>query len=221
MSQEGATSQSTGSLHDFEPSPERPHRYQVENPTAADIAAAANKDTYPRRFGLNRMVAYLEYHTRYRPQGRFYKYIDPDFFVGNRNPKYRNPPFHLTGEKHGLEAFRKWWCALPNTIPERKYLHGQLRDVISALSLDDIPLAIALLDDINLAIGPDQNVSAHVKRELVEDLEQAMFPSMWDFMNPSTRPAIPWEPAPPSNSGTSLTISGTGISGTSITITST
>ena len=218
MTEQGATSQSTGSLHPFEPSPEKPHRYQVENPTAADIAAAANKDTYPRKFYLGGVSAYLEYHTRYRPQGNFYKHVHSDMFVGNRDPKYRNPPFHLTGEQSGLDAFRKWWCALPNTVPERKYLHGQLRDVISALSLDDIPLAVALLADINLATSPDHSVADHVKRNLVEDLEAAMFPEMWDFMDPKTRPAIPWEPAPPTTSGTN---SGTSISGTSITITQT
>lgn len=214
MEQNGATSQSTGSLHPHEPSPSRPHRYQVNNPTAADIAAAANSDTYPRFFGLGYMIAYLEYHTRYRPQAEFYTHYQDIQFTGNRNPKYRNPPFFLTGEDHGLEAFRKWWCQLPNTIAERKYLHGQLRDVISALSLDDIPLAIALLADINLAVGPNSAVASDVKGRLVEALEAAMFPKMWDFMNPETRPAIPWSPAP-TNSGTN---SGTSISGTSVTI---
>ena len=160
------------------------------------------------------MVAYLEYHTRYRPQSTFFKYVPDEKFIGNRNPKYRNPPFHLTGQADGLEGFRKWWCQLPNTIAERKYLHGQLRDVISALSLDDIPLAIALLADINLAVGPNSAVASDVKGRLVEALEAAMFPRMWDFMNPETRPAIPWAPAP-TNSGTN---SGTSISGTSVTI---
>ena len=215
MTEQGATSQSTGSLHPHDPSPENPHRYQVWNPTAADIANAANKDTYPRAFELNAMVAFLEYHKRYRPEGQFYKHVPDTKFIGNRNPKYRNPPYHLTGEGDGLEAFRKWWCDLPNTIPERKYLHGQMRDVISALSLDDIPLALALLEDINLAVSPDTSVADHVKRDLTKALEGAMFPAMWDFMNPSTRPPIPWEPKAPTSSGTT---SGTSISGTTITV---
>ena len=215
MTEQGATSQSTGSLHPHDPSPETPHRYQVSNPTAADIANAANKDTYPRLFYLNAMVAYLEYHKHYRPEGQFHKYVPDTMFVGNRNLKYRNPPYHLTGRGVGLEAFREWWCDLPNTIPERKYLHGQMRDVISALSLDDIPLALALLEDINLAVSPDTSVAGHVKRDLTKALEGAMFPEMWDFMNPSTRPPIPWEPKAPTSSGTT---SGTSISGTTITV---
>lgn len=213
---DGATSQSTGSLHPHEPTAENPHVYRVSNPTAADIANAANKDTYPRVFqGNGNMVAWLTYTTRYRPRANFWsKYYSTHAFIGNRNGKYRLPRFELLDKDTGMKAFKKWWSELPNTIAERKYLHGQMRDVISALGLNDIPLALSLLGDINLAVNPDTGIADHVKRDLVKALNDAMFPEMWDYMDPETRPAMPYTPRDDlSNSGTQ--------SGTSITVTTT
>lgn len=210
---DGATSQSTGSLHPHEPTPENPHVYKVDDPTAADIANASNKDTYPRNFKPGgHMTAWLTYTTRYRPQSRFWKYQSNLVFIGNRNPKYRVPRYtFLMDQTTGMDVFKEWWCELPNTVAERKYLHGQMRDVISALALNDIPLAMSLLDDINLAVSPDTNVADHVKSDLVKALNDAMFPAMWDYMDPKTRPLIPFTPKDLSNSGT--------LSGTSITVT--
>lgn len=216
--EEMATGQATGTLFPHDATAENPHVYNVFNPTAADIAAAANKDDYPRLFGNRDMSAFLVYHTNYRPQSEFHQVSRGIFdtqFVGNRNPKYRNPRYQLTSGDDGLDIFREWWCKLPNTIAERKYLHGQLRDVLSALLINDIPLAIALLADINLATGDGSAVAEHVKLNLIKALEASMFPSMWDYMDPETRPQMPYTPQDLSNSGTS---SGTDISGTSVTV---
>ena len=213
-----ATGQATGTLFPHDATAENPHVYHVINPTAADIAAAANKDHYPRTFGRDNMDAYLVYHTNYRPQAQFYQVDDllrHAAFTGNRNPKYRNPRYEFTGGDAGIKAFREWWCKLSSTVAERKYMIGQLRDVLSALSINDIPLAIALLNDINLALDDGTAVAAHVKLDLIKALEASMFPHMWDYMDPETRPEIPYTPQGLSNSGTT---SGTDISGTSITV---
>lgn len=220
---DGATGQATGTLFLHEPTAENPHVYNVVNPTAADIAAAANKHDYPRSFLIGGGVhVHLVYHTRYRPQAQFYiveSQLRHSAFIGNRNEKYRNPRYQFTGGDAGLEAFRKWWCQLPATVAERKYMIGQLRDVMAALSINDIPLATGLLADINLSVGDGVGVASHVKRDLVKALEQSMWPHMWDYMDPDTRPYIPYTPPSPSTSGTiSGTISGTGISGTTITV---
>ena len=224
MTEEMATGQATGTLFTHEPTPENPHVYNVHNPTAADIAAAANKHDYPRQFGTDSMSAHLVYHTAYRPQASFYQVYDRlgnTAFTGNRNAKYRNPRYGFTGNDDGIKAFRKWWCQLPATVPERKYLFGQLRDVLGALSINDTPLAIALLADINLADADGRPLADHVKSNLIKALEASMWPLMWDYMDPDTRPYIPYSPRDLSNSGTtSTTISGT-ISGTTVTISAT
>ena len=224
---DGATSQSTGSLHPHEPTPENPHVYRVTNPTASDIANAANRDDYPREFTKGGyMTAWLTYTKPYRPKADWWsKYYSDWAFIGNRNPKYTVPNYLRLRGTEGIDAFKKWWAELPNTIPERKYIHGQMRGVISALSFNDIPLALSLLDDINLAVSPDHPVSDGVKRNLVKALNDAMFPAMWDYMDPKTRPPMPYTPLDDlsnsgTQSGTSITISGTGVlSGTSITLT--
>ena len=218
MEHHGATSQATGSLHLFDPTPDNPHVYQIQDPSAADIENASNKDTYPRVFNaVGHMMAWLTYTKHYRPQSQFWKHNNTLVFVGNRNPKFQVPRFEFLKRDTGMRVFKEWWCKLPNTIPERKYIHAQMRDVISALALNDIPLALSLLDDINLAVG-ETAVADHVKLDLVKALEAAMFPEMWDYMDPETRPAIPYTPPKaPSNSGTQ---SGTSISGTtSVTVT--
>lgn len=217
---DGAVGQSTGTLFEHEPTAENPHVYRVENPTAADIAAAANKNDHPRYFyGSGNMSAWLVYHTRYRPQSNYsivYAQLDHSAFIGNRNQKYRNPRYAFTQNDDGFDAFCQWWCQLPATVAERKYLFGQLRDVRGALSLNDVPLAIALLGDINLADADGRPLASHVKAGLIKALEASMFPEMWDYMDPDTRPYIPFAPKVPTNS---LTISSTIVgSGTSITI---
>ena len=223
MTDQGATSQSSGSLHRHEPTAEHPHAYLVWDPTKADIDNAANSETYPRYFGVSSvgngyMVAFLLYHKKYRPQSRFDKhnYRSSVRFIGNRNAKYRLPAYHHhDADDYAMDAFRKWWCQLPNTVAERKYLFGQVKQVLEALHLNDVPLAIALLQDVNLAVSDQKHISLHVKSELITALEQSMFPRMWDYMDPATRPTIPYIPPDLSNSGT---ISGT-LSGTSITVT--
>lgn len=205
-----ASANATLTLYSFDASPERPHLYDVHNPTRADVENAANGDDYPRTFwGNGNMSAFLVYHKNYRPEAMFHMVKPRTAFVGNRNPKYRNPAPNWADIDAGLQAFRHWWSEMPNTIPERKYLFGQLRDVLAALSIGDIPLALGLLEDLNLAVA-ENTFAVNVKQRLVKALNDAMFPRMWDWMDPETRPPMPYAFPEPTNSGTnSGTQSGT------------
>ena len=109
-----------------------------------------------------------------------------------------------------LMAFRKWWCQLPSTVPERKYMFGQLRDVISALALGDAPLALSLLSDVNLATSDGTHIASHVKQSLADAIESR---TPWDYRDPKTRGNVCRTSFPEdrvTNSGTtSLTVSQT------------
>ena len=212
----GAELNFTGTIHPFPATPSRPHIYEVHGPTKADVDNAANSDDYPRTLSddgqFGGMTAWLRYETgNYRPQGRqFHNHnggrLETEAFTGNRNPKYNSIRYTLMRSDDALDAFRRWWCQLPTTVAERKYMHTQLRDVISALLIGDTTMALSLLGDVNLAVSERNSVAEHVKRDLITALEATL---PWDYQDPDTRGPFPytWPEDRVTNSGTSITIS--------------
>ena len=193
-----AVSQSTGTIPGFTPSEERPFQFIVDNPTRADVDNAFNKDNYPRRFhGDNQMDAYLKYSKVYDPVARHFDFSDrPNWPGWTRSAKTRNPVRESQG------AFETWWSRLPCTPAERSELLEQLRDVKIAADMGDIPCALVLLKKVNLHYG-GAFVDPRVKDELAAILENSLFPANWDYMDPATRPAMPYTwPDDTTNSGT-------------------
>ena len=206
----GAVGQATLTIPPWTPTEERPHAFRVLNPTRKDVENAANRDDYPRVFGVGGMEAWLIYAKPHRPEGHFYN-VDPTshVFVGSRNPKYRSPNYETLVSVRLLNVFRKWWCQLPSTVSERKYMFGQLRDVISALALGDAPLALSLLSDVNLATSDGTHIASHVKQSLADAIESR---TPWDYRDPKTRGDLPYtfpEDRTTNSGTTSVTVSQT------------
>ena len=192
----GAETNVTGTIPPTDPTTAKPWRFQVENPSRRDVENASNKSSYHRVFANGYMTAYLEYTKRYDPDGRHFDYTNSSRWPLPRSAKTRNP-VHI----HAENAFEKWWAALPSTPAERAWMITVLRDVRAAVEMRDIPCAIELLKDVSLA--------HHIERDLIAALEESMYPREWDFMNPETRPPMPYTFPEDRQTNTSLTVSST------------
>ena len=218
---EYATVLSTGHYTGTPASPDFPHYYKVVNPTKQDIENSANADDYPRSFGKGSMSAFLKYTKPYIPTGNHDHGImignpgEEIDFRGNRNPKFRNPRFG-GAVRDSKDAIRAWWCELALNPVERQHIMRQIGDVMTAVFLlDDTPLALEILKSVNLSIVDSQNravpLAEHVKKDLEKALTDSMYPEQWDYMDPETRPAIPYTPPDvPRNTGSGTKVVGSG-----------